>query len=43
MENWLEGFAEPAILKRRVDAMRSIGLVAGSTAIVAVLSLPFLR
>ena len=43
MEHWLEGFADPALLERRVGALRSIGLVAGSAAIITVLSRPFLR
>jgi len=43
MEHWLQGFLDPAIIERRVNMLRSVGLVAGSAAIVAVLFLPFLR
>jgi len=43
MEHWLQGFLTPQVLQQRVRLLGMAGYVSGGAAIVAVLSLPFLR
>lgn len=43
MEQWLQGFLTPQVLRQRVRILGMTGYVSGSAAVVAVLSLPFLR
>lgn len=43
MEELLQGFLVPQVLRQRVLVLRMTGYVSGSAAIVAVLSLPFVR
>jgi len=43
MEQWLQDFLNPQVLRQRVRLLGMVGYMSGSAAIVAVLSLPFLR
>jgi len=43
MEQWLQDFLNPPVLRQRVRLLSAVGYMSGSAAIVAVLSLPFLR
>lgn len=43
MEQWLEGFLNPQVLRQRVRLLSAVGYISGSAAIVAVLSIPLLR
>lgn len=43
MEQWLQGFLTPQVLRQRVRFLGMLGYLSGGAALVAVLSLPFLR
>ena len=43
MEQWLQGFLTAQVLQQRVRLLSMVEYVSGSAAVVAVLSLPFLR
>lgn len=43
MEQWLQGFLTPQVLRQRVRFLSMVGYVSGGAAVVAVLSIPLLR
>jgi len=43
MEQWLQGFLTAQVLQQRVRLLGVAGYLSGGAAIVAVLSLPFVR
>jgi hypothetical protein len=42
MEQWLQGFLTPQVLRQRVQQLSMVGYVSGGAAIIAVLALPYL-
>ena len=43
MDRWFQGFLTPQVLRQRMRLLSMVEYVSGSAAVVAVLSLPFLR